>query len=114
MSSPWMGCVQLNNTNVNSLLTLLETASKPPNLTWGAGAKVQYVSFQLDVAAGSDILYIGSPDVSATNWGLKVFAGQGWPFPSFESSLVALGDIYLYMPVVTINPNYVGIILVAR
>jgi hypothetical protein len=75
MDNPWCKSLIITGT-AKQLLALMETADPAWNNTPRA---VTYVQIQLDIDAGATRLYVGNADVTATNRGFELIAGQAGP-----------------------------------
>lgn len=80
--------VTLANTNYN-LLTLMQAVEAA---CYPRSARLQ---IQLDAGAGAAKLFVGNEDVSATNYGAVLLAGQAFIFDATPQSLVSIIGISL-------------------
>lgn len=75
MENPWLQTVIVSG-SAKQLLALL--AAKDPY--WNNNPRaVSYLQLQLDINAGGVHLYVGNADVSSTNRGFELVAGQAGP-----------------------------------
>ena len=80
--------VTLANTNYN-LLTLMQVVDK------AAPTRCSKLNIQLDTLAGAANLYIGNDDISGTNFGAHLNAGQAKIWESGETDRIVLNQIFL-------------------
>ena len=112
--TPWMGCVTLTSSGtayqLSALLAALAaTAAAPPLL--GNANQAQYLSLQVDIAAGAAKVYVGNKLVSSTNFGVALVATQAFPIYSMSSNLIRLDHIWLTSDTNSVN---VGVSFITR
>ncbi len=94
--TPWMGSVTLTSSStayqLSALLAALSDAVKPLFTTTPT---VQYLSIQVDPAAGGAKVYVGNESVSSTNYGVALFASQAFPIWSMGANLAHLDQIWI-------------------
>jgi len=89
-SNPWLKSLNLTAANTNyALLTLMQALDK------SAPPRACSIQIQLDPSAGAAHLYIGNDDLSGTNCGVSLTAGQAMPFDTTPQNLVNLSQIQL-------------------
>lgn len=96
--TPWMGTVNLINPNqayALDQLLLAIAANRRPSLR--ATAPVcQFLSIQCNPDALAAVnFYVGNGDMTVTDYGVKMVAGQSLPIYSMDSNLIRLDHIYL-------------------
>jgi hypothetical protein len=104
-ANPWGNTLNLaSNAVAYNLFALIQAAD----------VTVKYpqcckLSIQLDPAAGAGKLYIGNSDVSSSNRGTELVAGQAKEFEGIEQNLYSLQNVWLRGSVdnLKVNINYV-------
>lgn len=94
--TPWMGTITIVAPNVpyqlSALLSGLADAVKPK---FGTVPRAQFVALQANPDGAGTKFYIGNESLSATNYGVLIYATQVWPIYSMEGNLVRLDHIYV-------------------
>lgn len=92
MVNPWMNTVIVSGP-AKQLLALVAALDPAWNNTPRA---VTYLQLQLDVGAGNVHLYVGNADVSSTNRGIELTAGQAGPNSlTVFGNPISLANVYL-------------------
>jgi hypothetical protein len=94
--------ITLANTNYN-LLTLMQALD---GATYPRVAKLQ---LQLDPGAGAAKFFIGNDDLSGTNFGVSLVAGQALNFDSTPQNIIWLGGILLRSDTAGVRVNVVAL-----
>ena len=90
-ANPWLKTITLTTLNTAySLFTLIQAVDKSVVYT-----ECCKLSIQLDPLAGSAKLRVGNEDISPTNCGVVLQAGQAQIFEMIEQNLYSLKNIYL-------------------
>jgi hypothetical protein len=89
-SNPFLKSVTLTAANTNySLLSLVQ--AKDPGVT-GRCCKL---GIQLDIGAGGAHLYVGNEDLSGTNYGAVLVAGQVQVYENAALNVINCSQVYL-------------------
>lgn len=90
-SNPWLKTVTLtSNGTAYNLLTLMQVVDK------AAPPRCAKLNIQLDLSAGAANLLVGNEDVSATNYGAVLVAGQAIVWETGETNDLVLNQISLW------------------
>lgn len=88
--NPWLKSVTLASANTDySLLALMQAVDA------AAPTRCSKLNIQLDLSAGSAHLYVGNSDVSGSNYGAVLVAGQVKVWEMGETNRILLSQIYL-------------------
>ena len=89
-ANPWLKTVSLTSLNTNYNLYTLMKAVDP-----AAPDRCCKLNLQLDVGAGAAKLFIGNDDISGTNFGVQLNAGQVKVWESGETNRILASQIWL-------------------
>jgi hypothetical protein len=89
-ANPFLKTIVLTTLNTNySLLTLIQAIDP------GAPPRACHCQIQLDNGAGAAHLFVGNDDISGTNFGVNLVAGQQTTFDSTPQNLINISNIFL-------------------
>lgn len=89
-SNPFLKTITLTTLNTNySLLTLVQA------LDPGVTGRCCKLAIQLDPGAGGAKLFIGNDDLSGTNYGVALFAGQAQIYENAALNVINASQIFL-------------------
>jgi hypothetical protein len=89
-SNPFLKSVTLAAANTNyNLLTLMQARDA------NAPSRCSKLNIQLDPGAGGALLFVGNDDISATNYGAALYAGQVKVWETGQVNNLVLNQIYL-------------------
>lgn len=103
--SPYMASLTVDTTAAgNDLFTLMSA------IWTDITHKACFINIQLDTSAGGSTLFIGGSDVSSTECGVELVAGQGFQFMATDSNLYVLDQIFLLASTATVVANVVVLV----
>jgi hypothetical protein len=87
-----------------SLLSLMQAVDK------AAPPRCCKLNIQLDTGAAGANLYVGNEDVSATNFGAHLNAGQVFVIENGETDRIVLSQLYLFADTESLQVNVAALV----
>lgn len=105
-SNPFLKSIVLPSANTNyNLLTLMQVADVQ------APSRCSKLNLQLDTGAGAAKLFIGNDDISGSNYGVVLNAGQVKVWEMGETNRIILSQIFLRSDTAAVQVNIDALVL---